>query len=197
MKRLILASGSKARQQMLRDAGVAFEVIPADIDEGELLRQMVQQKSGPKAVAAALARTKAQHIAQQNSGAYVIGGDQVLWFDGHIYSKAQTVDEARQNLKDFAGKAHRLVSAVCVARDGAVLWEHVARADMHVRQMDDAFLDGYMARAGDALLKTVGGYELESAGKDLFEKVEGDYHTVLGMPLAPLLSFLKTTNERE
>jgi septum formation protein len=191
MMRLILASGSKARQQMLRDAGVAFEVIPANIDEGKLLQQMVQQKSSPETVAAALAQAKALAVAQQNPGVLVIGGDQVLWFGGRIYSKAKTVTEARGNLKSFSGKPHRLISAVCMARDGAILWEHADHADMHVRQMDDALLDDYMSRAGDALLETVGGYELEGAGKDLFEKVDGDFYTVLGMPLKPLLEFLK------
>jgi septum formation protein len=191
MTRLILASGSKARQQMLRDAGVTFDVIPADIDEGKLLQQMVQQKTGPETVAAALARAKALHVAQQSLDQYVIGGDQVLWFEGRIYSKAKTVDEARENLKGFSGKTHRLVSGVCVARGEVVLWEYVDHADMHMRKMDDAFLDDYMARAGDALLKTVGGYELEGEGKSLFEKVDGDFNTVLGMPLKPLLEFLK------
>ncbi len=191
MRRLILASGSKARQQMLRDAGVAFDVIPADIDEGKLLQQMVQQKAGPETIAAALARAKALHVAQQNPDAYVIGGDQVLWFEGRIYSKAKTAGEAQENLRGFAGKTHRLVSAVCVVRDDVVLWEYADHADMHMRKMEDAFLDDYMSRAGDALLKTVGGYELEGAGKELFEKVDGDYHTVLGMPLMPLLEFLE------
>ena len=188
---LILASGSKARAEMLRGAGLAFAVIPAAIDEEKLLQQMVQQKSSPETVAAALARAKAQHIAQQNPGVPVIGGDQVLWFGGRLFSKAKTVAEARSNLLAFSGRTHSLVSAACVAQGDKILWEGVARAELTMRKFDDAFLDGYMAMAGDALLKTVGGYELENAGKMLFEKVEGDYFTVLGMPLMPLLGFLK------
>lgn len=189
--RLILASGSKARAEMLRGAGLSFGIVPADMDEQKLLREMVQQNAGPETIAAALARAKAQHIAQQNKNDYVIGADQVLWFGGRIFSKAKTAEEARSNLRAFSGKTHRLISAACVARDGKVLWEGTAYADMTMRKFDDAFLEGYMAQAGDALLKTVGGYELESAGKMLFEKVEGDYFTVLGMPLMPLLAFLK------
>jgi len=191
MKKLILASGSKARAEMLRGAGLAFEVIPADIDEQKLLQEMTQQKAEPGTIAAALARAKAQHVSQQHKDTYVIGADQVLWFAGRIFSKAGTVEEARSNLKTFRGKTHRLTSAACVARHGEILWEGASHADMMMRDFDDAFLEGYMAQAGDALLKTVGGYELESAGKMLFEKVEGDYFTVLGMPLIPLLEFLK------
>lgn len=189
--RLILASGSKARAEMLRGAGLSFETIPAEMDEQKLLREMVQQNAAPENIAAALARAKAQHIAQQNSDNYVIGADQVLWFGGRVFSKAKTVDEARSNLRAFSGKTHRLISAACVARGNEILWEGASHADMAMRNFDDAFLEGYMAQAGDALLKTVGGYELESAGKMLFDKVEGDYFTVLGMPLIPLLEFLK------
>lgn len=191
MTRLILASGSKARAEMLRGAGLAFEIIPASIDEQKLLRPMVQQNAAPETIAAALAQAKALHVARQNPGATVIGADQVLWFDGKIYSKAKDVAEARENLQGFRGKTHTLISAACVAQDDKILWEGTARADLTMRRFDDAFLDGYIGMAGDALLKTVGGYELESAGKMLFENVEGDYFTVLGMPLMPLLEFLK------
>lgn len=176
---------------MLRGAGLAFEVIPADIDEGKLLRSMVQQNEPPETIAAALARAKAQHISQQNPEAMVIGGDQVLWFEDRIFSKARTVEEARSNLRAFSGKTHSLISAACLARGGLVLWEGVACADLTVRAFDDAFLDGYIGMAGDALLKTVGGYELENAGRMLFDHIEGDYFTVLGLPLMPLLEFLK------
>lgn len=176
---------------MLRGAGLAFDIIPADIGEEKLLQQMVQQKQPPETVAASLARAKSLYVSQQNPGALVIGGDQVLWFEGRLFSKAKTFTEARSNLKAFSGKTHSLISAACVARDGGILWEGHARADMKMRAFDDAFLDGYMAMAGDALLKTVGGYELENAGKMLFDAVEGDYFTVLGLPLLPLLDFLK------
>lgn len=189
--RLILASGSKARADMLRGAGLAFDIVPADIDEQELLHEMLQQNKKPETIAVALSRAKAQHVTQQNRNDYVVGADQVLWFGDRIYSKAKTVAEARRNLQDFRGKTHRLISAACVARGNEILWEGAAHADMMMRKFDDAFLDGYMAQAGDAPLKTVGGYELESAGKMLFEKVEGDYFTVLGLPLMPLLEFLK------
>ena len=191
MVRLILASGSKARAEMLDGAGVAFAVVPADIDEQKIMRDMLQQNAAPETVATALAQAKALHVAQQNPGAAVIGADQVLWFNGRIFSKAKDIPEARSNLQAFRGNTHSLISAVCVAQDGKVLWQDVARADLAMRKFDDAFLDGYMGMAGDALLKTVGGYELENAGKMLFEKVEGDYFTVLGMPLLPLLEFLR------
>ena len=191
MTRLILASGSKARAEMLRGTGLAFEIIPADIDEQKLLRPMVQQNAAPETIAASLARAKAQFIAQQNPGALVIGADQVLWFGGRIFSKAKDIAQARSNLQAFRGKTHSLISAACVAQDDKILWEGAARANLTMRAFDDAFLDGYMGMAGDALLKTVGGYELESAGKMLFDTVEGDYFTVLGMPLMPLLGFLR------
>lgn len=183
--RLILASGSAARQKMLRDAGLSFEAIPADIDEGA-------EQSGPAERALNLAIAKARAVSSQNPEVLVIGSDQTLTCEGRFFEKAQTPEAAMEKLRALRGKTHELVSAVSVVRDGAVIFEAQQKSDMIMRDFDDDFLARYCAAAGDALTQCVGAYALEAEGIWLFADIDGDYHTILGMPLLPLLGFLGT-----
>ena len=189
MKQLVLASGSKARRMLLAQTGLGFEAIPAAIDEQAVLKDL-ERKISPEDIAAELARRKALAVAANNPDAFVIGGDQMLVCGGRIYSKAETKEEALDNLRALRGRTHQLISAVCVAQGDEILWEHADTALLTMRAFDDDFLARYADAAGEALLATVGGYELEGLGATLFEKTEGDYFTILGLPLLPLLGFL-------
>lgn len=174
---------------MLAGAGVAFEVDTADLDEPTFKAGF----SGSLAeMAQALAAAKALAVSRRRPGDLVIGGDQTLAFDGAAVSKARSMDEARERLKAMAGRRHRLHSSGALARDGVVLWSAVDTADMMMRSFSDAFLDAYLAAEGEALLACVGGYRLEGLGAQLFERVEGDYFTVLGLPLWWVLEALRT-----
>ena len=188
---LILASGSAARQSMLKEASVPFEAKPADIDEAFLVEEMLQYGKGPSKIAAALAAEKAKAIAQQYPGNLIVGSDQILEFEGRILHKAQTIEEAKDKLCMLRGKTHQLISAVCVYKGEEKLWEDVRTVTLSMRDFDDAFLRSYVKDAGDSLTQCVGGYAIESHGAWLFEKVKGDYFSILGMPLLPLLGYLK------
>lgn len=187
-KRLILASGSVARREMLQGAGLKFEVIPADIDEEVI--QSDADKS-PQEIAVELARAKALVVAKENPETLVIGGDQVLAFEGEIFSKAAGAAEARTKLKKLSGKSHTLISAVALARGDEIIWETCDEVTLHMHELSDEFLDEYIAKAGIALTRAVGGYELENHGSWLFSRIEGDYFTTLGMPLLSLLARLR------
>ncbi len=184
---LILASGSAARRQMLLEAGLEFTVIPASIDEEPL---MAAHKDAPEKAAAALARAKALHVAATHPDALVIGSDQVAVFDGAAFSKAASKAEALSRLKSMSGKDHKLISAVCVAHAGLVLWQGRAEAILTMRDIHDDFLREYAAAAGDDLINCAGGYALERAGSWLFSDIKGDHFTILGLPLLPLLCYL-------
>ncbi len=185
---LILASGSKARQDMMRNAGLDFEICPAEIDEGEIFNR---ESGSPEEKAQELARAKAKHVASSNKDAIVIGSDQILALDNEIFAKAPDKEAALQKLKSLRGKTHRLISAVSLVRAEEVIWETYETAHLHMHDLDDAFLENYCARAGNALTSCVGAYALESHGSWLFQRIEGDYFTVLGMPLLPLLTALR------
>ena len=189
---ILLASQSKARYHMLRAAGLKMTVQDPLIDEPALQAKLKDAITPPDMMANALAQAKALSVAHRNPNDLVIGGDQILYCGGRIYSKATSAAEARQNLESLSGKQHILVSAVCVAVKDRVVWHHVDRAKVTMRSFDPATLDAYCAHAGDALLDTVGGYELEGLGMWLLDRVEGDHFTILGMPLLPLLHFLRS-----
>lgn len=188
---LILASQSKARYHMLRSAGLNFAVQDPEINEAALQAKMRDSMTPADVMAQALAQAKALSIGVRNPGNLVIGADQILYCNGRIFSKAADMDDARAHLKYLGGKTHQLISAVCLVQKDKVVWNHVERARLTMRPMDDEFIERYCARAGDGILRSVGAYELEGLGAWLFDKIEGDHHTILGLPLLPLLQILR------
>jgi septum formation protein len=187
---LILASQSRARQALLTNAGISFEAVTAEIDE-----RAVQQASGlsaPGAIASLLAREKALSVSARQPGKFVIGADQTLALGEHLFSKPAGRAQAAEQLRALAGRSHELHSAVAVARDGKILFEAVAIAGMTMRRLGEAEIDIYLDEAGDAVTSSVGAYQLEGLGVHLFERIEGDHFTILGLPLLPLLAFLRS-----
>ncbi|OYU89213.1 MAG: septum formation inhibitor Maf [Bradyrhizobiaceae bacterium PARB1] len=186
---LILASQSAARRMLLKNAGLTFDAAPADIDE-----RAIQQKSGltaPGDVAALLAEQKAAFVSLRHPGRYVVGADQTLSVGDRLFNKPSGREQAAQQLRDLAGKTHELHSAIALACDGATIFSHVSVAHMTMRQLDDAAIDTYLDAAGDRVTTSVGAYQLEGLGVHLFELIEGDHFTILGLPLLPLLKFLR------
>ena len=188
---LILASRSKARRALLEAAGLAFTCEPADIDEAAVTKALHAQRAKPDRIARALAEGKALKIAARHPCALVIGSDQILMQDGALIDKAADRSDALRKLRALRGRSHMLIASACVVRDDEVLWSHVDTAMIAMRAIGDDALERYADAAGSALTDCVGGYELEKLGAWLFEKVEGDYFTMLGMPLLPLLGFLR------
>jgi septum formation protein len=187
---LILASQSRARQTLLANAGITFEAVSADIDE-----RAVQQASGlaaPGDIAALLAREKALWVSSRHAGKYVIGADQTLALGDRLFSKPAGRAQAAEQLRALAGRAHELHSAVAVARDGKILFAEVSMARMTMRALDEAGIDAYLDAAGEAVTSSVGAYQLEGFGVHLFGRIEGDHFTILGLPLLPLLAFLRS-----
>lgn len=187
---LILASQSAARRMLLAGAGITFVAVPADIDERGL-----QQRSGltaPGDIATMLAERKASHVSLRHPGRYVIGADQTLALGNRLFSKPAGREAAAEQLRQLAGRTHELHSAVVVACDGATLFSDIAVAHMTMRKLDDAAIDAYLDAAGDSVTTSVGAYQLEGLGVHLFELMEGDHFTVLGLPLLPLLKFLRS-----
>lgn len=189
--RLVLASKSPARAALLRNAGLDFLSEPAGVDEAAVKRRMKAEGAPPEDVATALAEAKALRVAGESAGALVIGADQVLAFEGAILSKPADRKAARRQLLALRGKTHRLVTAVVLASGESVLWRHCETADLAMRDYSDAFLADYLAAMGQSVTRTVGGYELEGLGVQLFERIEGDYFTILGLPLLALLAALR------
>jgi septum formation protein len=187
---LILASKSAARRAMLTNAGISFTADAADLDEKEILSSITNPEATTTDKARLLACEKALSVAKNYPDALVIGADQILELDGEILTKAADAQEAKENLKYLRGKIHTLISAVCVVRNKEILWEYADHAALGMREFEDDFLDRYCVKAGDALTTCVGGYELEGIGVQLFSNVQGDYFTILGMPLLPLLKYL-------
>lgn len=187
--RLILASQSSARQALLRGAKVEFEALPANIDEREI--EQASRLSDAPAVAALLAKEKALHVGRAHPEAYVIGADQTLALGPRIFAKAEDLAQTRAQLKSLCGHTHDLHSAVVVAKGDQILFQSVSTARMTMRPLNDAQVEAYLDLAGEAVTASVGGYQLEGAGVHLFERIEGDYFTILGLPLLPLLGFLR------
>ena len=187
---LILASASTARAALLQGAGLAFETQPSDVDENELKARM--KAEGAEATTSALAELKARHVAKQAPGALVIGADQLLDCPGEWLYKARDRANAGDQLRLLRGRDHRLATSVCVVRDEACLWRFTAAPRLKMRDFSDRFIESYLERAGDAALGRVGAYRLEGLGAQLFADIEGDYFTILGLPLLPLLEFLRT-----
>lgn len=188
---LILASQSKARYHMLRSAGLDFAVQDPDLDEAALQAKLRETMTPAEVMAQALAHAKALSIAMRRPDALVIGADQVLFCNGRIFSKPDDMDGAKTHLRYLSGKTHQLISAVCLAHKDKVIWSHAERARLTMRALDDEIIDRYCGRAGENILRSVGAYELEGPGAWLFDKIEGDYYTILGLPLLPLLHTLR------
>jgi septum formation protein len=186
---LILASQSRARQALLANAGVRFEAIPAEIDERAA--QQTSDLSAPGEIAALLARDKALVVSSQQPGRLVVGADQTLALGMRLFNKPAGRAEAAEQLRALAGQRHELHSAVAVARDGKILFEATTIARMTMRQLGEAEIDAYLDAAGEAVTTSVGAYQLEGLGVHLFERIDGDHFTILGLPLLPLLAFLR------
>jgi septum formation protein len=186
---LILASQSRARQMLLGNAGISFEAVPADIDE-----RAVQKNSGltsPGEIAGLLAREKALFVSSKNPGRYVIGADQTLALGDRLFSKPAGRAQAAEQLRSLAGKSHVLHSAVAVARDDEIVFSDISIAKMSMRALSETEISAYLDAAGDTVTASVGAYQLEGFGVHLFERIEGDHFTILGLPLLPLLAFLR------
>lgn len=188
-ERLILASGSAARRDMLAGAGVPFTVRPADVDERALKAGLTHVDAAELALE--LARAKALDVSRHDPEAWVLGADQTLGFDGGLVSKAPSLEAARARLATMRGRRHQLHSGAALARNGLLVWSGVDTATLVMRDFSDAFLDAYLATEGEGLLACVGAYRLEGMGSQLFETVDGDYFTVLGLPLWPVLAELR------
>ncbi|MEM8752669.1 MAG: Maf family protein [Pseudomonadota bacterium] len=188
---IVLASASEARAEMLRAAGVAVEVAPARIDEEEVKAALRAEGAPARDQADKLAEMKAVRVSSRVSGVLTLGADQVLDLKGEAFDKPRDLGEAREQLGRLRGERHELLSAAVIALDGAPIWRHVGRARLSMRPFSDAFLDDYLERMGDEVLTTVGGYKLEGLGAQLFARIDGDYFTVLGLPLIETLGFLR------
>jgi len=188
---LILASASEVRARTLRNAGVDFDIRPAHVDEDAVKDSLLAAGARLRDVADALAELKATRVSGSVPDALVLGADQVLAFDGELVSKCASLDEARDLLRRLRGQKHELISALVLAKAGGPIWRHVESASLWMRDFSDRFLDDYLASEGEGLLKGVGCYRLEGRGSQLFERIEGDYFTVLGLPLVPLLGALR------
>jgi septum formation protein len=174
---------------LMENAGLAFESHPATIDEREIEASLGD--ASPDEVAVALAEAKALDVSARHPGTLVLGSDQTMSLGSRVYHKPRSTEEARENLLSLSGATHRLNSAMALASDGQILWKHVSHADLTVRELSEVFLDRYLSRVGDQVFGSVGGYQLEGEGIQLFSRIEGDYFTILGLPMLPLLEELR------
>lgn len=190
---VVLASASQVRANLLRSAGVGVEVVPSGIDEASVLAAVKADEGEmpPADVAAMLAETKAVEVGARRPDALVIGADQTLELEGRLFVKAGSMDEARRNLLTLRGTTHALHSSVAIAVEGAIVWRHSETSWLTMRDFSPQFLGRYLAAIGDSVRESVGGYHLEHAGIQLFDRVEGDWFAILGLPMIPLLDELR------
>ncbi|TNJ45524.1 nucleoside triphosphate pyrophosphatase [Phaeobacter sp. B1627] len=187
---IVLASGSEIRAHLLRQADINFSVAAARVDEGAIKAALLAEGAKPRDIADALAEAKARKVSGKHPGNMVLGCDQVLDFEGHLISKAETPEEAVQQLTQMRGKRHTLLSAAVIYRDGQPLWRHVGQVRLVMRQASDTYIQSYVARNWDSIRDAVGAYKLEEEGVRLFTSIDGSYFNVLGLPLLELINYL-------
>ncbi|MEM7619110.1 MAG: Maf family protein [Pseudomonadota bacterium] len=199
MEKLILASASKARSMILKNAGLQFDIIPANVDEAGLRSSFIEGAEGALAeddmgdIAQILGVAKAKAVSSDHPG-YVIGADQILALGCRVFEKPKTLEEAEETLFLLRGKEHVLYSSVCVARDGDVIWHYGDRAKMKMRNFSPEFVSSYLETCGEQVCQSVGAYQIEGFGIQLFSEIRGDYFTILGLPVLPLLRFLRQSD---
>lgn len=194
-RQFLLASGSAIRAQLLRNAGVSFTVQTAKIDETTVTDSLLAEGASPRDVADTLAEMKARKVSDKNPGALVLGCDQVLDHRGTILSKPETPSQALSQLQSLRGERHTLLSAAVLYADGKPQWRTVGQVRLQMRDVSDSYLSDYVTRNWDSIQHAVGAYKLEEEGARLFHRIDGDYFTVLGLPLLDLLSHLTLINE--
>ncbi|TCL73082.1 Maf-like protein [Rhizobium sp. BK251] len=188
---LILASSSPFRRMLMENAGLAFAAVRAQIDERAIEAPLERDGATPDAVALVLAKAKAKEVSDRFSGALVIGSDQTMSLGETVFHKPQNLMEAENHLLALSGKTHRLNSAIALAKDGDIIWEHLSHAELTMRPLSRQFIGRYLSRVGEKAFASVGAYQLESEGIQLFSAINGDYFTILGLPMLPLLGKLR------
>ena len=190
-ERIVLASGSRFRKAMLEAAGVDLDVAPARIDERAVEQTLEGSGASPEDLAQVLAEAKALEVSERQPGRLVLGCDQTLSLGDELFHKPEDMEDARRHLLKLSGRTHQLNSAAVLARNGTALWRHVGIARLTMRRLEPAFIGRHLARVGPMALNSVGAYQIEGEGIQLFDKIEGDYFTIVGLPLLPLLDELR------
>lgn len=188
--RIILASGSAIRADILRNAGISFDVIKPGVDEDVIKERAAAESLDLEATAMALAEAKCMAVAKGTDD-IVIASDQILEFNDRPFDKPKSMEEACARIREMAGQSHSLINAIAVARAGKISWRHIDRPRLYMREISDAEVETYLERAGPEILSSVGAYQVERLGARLFEKIEGDHYAVLGLSLYPLLAYLR------
>ena len=188
--RIILASGSAIRRQILDGAGLDYEVIVKPVDECAIKASMLEQNSRLRDIADALAEAKSMRVSRIETG-FVIGADQIMVMDGQLYDKPVSIEAARERLIAMRGKTHELIGAVVICENGKAVWRHMSKTNLTMRDFSDEFLEIYIEKEGELLMKSVGAYRFEGLGAQLFSKVDGDFFSILGLSLLPVLDYLR------
>jgi septum formation protein len=189
--KLILASSSPFRRMLMENAGLSFEAHPAKVDERAIEAPLEQEGATPDAIALVLAKAKAKEVSDRFPDVMVIGSDQTMSLGHRTFHKPKNFDDATDHLKALSGNVHRLNSAVAISYNGDIIWEYVAHAELTMRALTDDFIARHLKRVGDRALSSVGAYQLEGEGLQLFSKIDGDYFTILGLPMLALLEKLR------